>query len=278
MARNFDLVRAAKTTPELDWSAYFGAGGAFTLTVNGREAIDLALNELRLRPDDEVLIVTTTGGPYISRCVTDLITARCRWSRAPGPRTRAIFLIHEFGFPAALSAELLALGLPIIEDCAYALGTAGAGGVGDYVVYSFSKALPLPYGGLLKSPRPPARASLLSGQARHETPILLDPYLRGRQAAFTRRREVFEIYRERFAAEGLSPLLTPEPGTVPHSFLVALEDQARAEAMRPKLHAAGIISSVFFGGGGYFLPNHQSLSDAAIDYIVAQFMAAWHGG
>ena len=43
---------------------------------------------------DAVLIVTTSGSPYISDCGTSAIEKRRGWPREAGPRTRAIFLIR----------------------------------------------------------------------------------------------------------------------------------------------------------------------------------------
>jgi dTDP-4-amino-4,6-dideoxygalactose transaminase len=278
LAENFEIIRSRTDPLSLDWETWFGPAGVFTMTRNGREAIDLTLEDLDLAPDDEILIVTTSGGPYVSRCVTDSIARRCRWSRRLGPMTRAIFMIHEFGFPAALPAELVDSGLPIIEDCAYAFGSTApegpTGRLGDYVIFSFSKSMPLPYGGLLKSRHRLRSGSTLSGRAQRETPILLEHHLAAIPAAVERRRAVYELYRERFAEEGLRPLFDLKPGVAPHSFLVFLPDEAKAAAMRPRLHGAGVISSVFYGGGGYFLPNHQRLSEAAVDYIVTHFVAA----
>jgi hypothetical protein len=133
------------------------------------------------------------------------------------------------------------------------------------VIYSFSKAFPMPYGGLLKSRRPTIHASALSAAAQDQLPRLVAYYLSN-----------LDQYKERFAAEGFRPLFEPGPGVVPHSFIVAMPDQKTAEAMKPQLRSAGINSSVFYGGGGYFLPNHQSLSKAAIDYIVAHFVTAFN--
>jgi hypothetical protein len=280
MARNQDIARAAgEAVGEPPWDRWFGPAGAFTLTVSGREAIDLALLDIGVAADDEVLIVTTTNGPYISRCVTDAVTRRCKWSRALGARTRAVIVIHEFGFPARLPAEVVSAGLPVIEDCAYGLGSGDESGptgrLGDYAIYSLPKALPVSYGGLLKSPRAVAADTALSPAARHELPALAAHHLQNLATDGLRRQAFFELYRERFAAVGFDPLLQPGPGVVPHSFLVALADQTVAESMRSRLHEAGIISSVFFGGGGYFLPNHQAMSEAAIDYVVAQFVRAY---
>jgi hypothetical protein len=278
MALNFEIATAIQSAPEIDWARYFGAAGSFMPTRNGREAICLAVADLGLARDDEILIETTSGGSYVSRCVTDSIAKYCCWSRRLGERTRAVLLIHEFGFPARLSEAAVATGLPVIEDCAYALGSQNLEGtigqIGDYVIYSFSKALPLAYGGLLKSRRPVGGSSALSKRARCDLPRLLAHHLPALETACRRRRELFEMYRTRFAADRLSPLFEPAPAAVPHAFVVAMPDQQKAEAIRPLLHAAGIISSVFYGGGGYFLPNHQSLSAAAIDYIAAHFLTA----
>jgi hypothetical protein len=279
MVRNFALALANGPEPEIDWAAYFGPGDFCTLTRNGREAIAIALEDLDLAGDDEVLLATTSGGPYVSRCVTDAISRFCRWSWHHSDRTRAIFLIHEFGFPAQLSDALLASGLPVIEDCAYALGSQNEAGtvgrLGQYVIYSFSKALPMPYGGLLKSRRSPVRPTEMSAAAQRELPRLIAHYLPGLAASCQRRREVFRQYLSLLAADGFSPRFELGPAAAPYGFVVAMADQKKAEAMKPRINAAGITSSVFYGNGGYYLPNHQSLSDAAVEYIVANFLAAF---
>ena len=88
----------------------------------------------------EILIGThgECGSPHISNCVTRAIEKRCGWLREAGPRTRAIFLIHEFGFPARLSRSSSRPNLPVIESCAYAYGTRssddGSGSQVDFVI------------------------------------------------------------------------------------------------------------------------------------------------
>lgn len=187
-------------------------------------------------------------------------------------------MIHEFGFPARLPVELLDRGLPIIEDCAYAFGSQNAegnvGNLGDYVIYSLPKAVPVPYGGLLKCRYPLECRATVTPAMQRGLNWRLAHYLPRLGKALVRRREVFEAYRRGFAAHGQHPLFEPGPAVVPHAFVLALPDQALAERMKPRLTAAGILSSVFYGGGGYYLPNHQSLSDAAIRFIVATVLAA----
>jgi len=71
-------------------------------------------------------------------------------------RTRAIIVSHQFGLPADLD-ELLAFGIPLIEDCAQAIGARyreqPAGTVGSVAIISFyaTKLLTTGEGGMLLS-------------------------------------------------------------------------------------------------------------------------------
>ncbi len=73
---------------------------------NGRDALWACLNHLRLRRQDEVLIIKNTDGPYISRCVTETIEKVCRWSQHLSSKTKLVLVIHEFGFPCPLAKIL----------------------------------------------------------------------------------------------------------------------------------------------------------------------------
>ena len=107
----------------------------------------------RLTADDEVLVATTTDTPYISSCVTSAIEAVCKWSQTPSEKTKAVFMIHEFGFPNPRAAEWRKFcderGIPLIEDLAYGWGSEGAGTWGDVRIYSATKLMPLQFGGFL---------------------------------------------------------------------------------------------------------------------------------
>src|SRR5690606_20575129 len=160
---------------------------------------------------------TTSGSSYVSRCVTEEIERVCRWTRRMGPAVRAAFVIHEFGWPAVLPDDVRAARLPVIEDCAYALGSAGVGRLGDFTIYSFSKAFPLQFGGLLRARRPLARArSRLTADGRRALFRLLRRYLPGLEEAAAKRREAFARYRSAFAEMELAPRFELAPGVVPH--------------------------------------------------------------
>ena len=54
---------------------------------------------LALRRDDEVFIATTFDYPHVPACVTCTVFNLAKPSRVLTDRTRAIFVIHEFGVP-----------------------------------------------------------------------------------------------------------------------------------------------------------------------------------
>jgi len=299
VAENAALACAAGSQlHEPNWNALLGDADCHILTPNARAAIFLALSMLHLKSDDEVLIVTSSASPYVSSCVTEQIARVCRTARTLSHRTRAVLLIHEFGFPATLPKEVAKTvsetGIPVIEDCAYALGSTtdgraygrAVGRQGNFAVYSFSKAFPVQYGGLLALRAAPAQlhtlkkyaekteAEQLSPAGRHYLLASLAPRLAQREEAFARRRRLYALYQELFAARGISARFSLEQGIVPHAFVVGLPE-SRGITLKPLLQAAGIESSVFYGGDGYFLPNHQTMTETDVVYIVENFWAAW---
>ena len=143
---------------EAELAPVFGARGAVCVS-SGASALQLALDAVGVGPGDEVLVPAFTAVPTAS--------AVCALGAVPVPvdvddrtaamdpaaaraavtaRTRAIVPVHLYGRPAPLD-ELLALGVPVVEDAAQAHGavhevrgvatatsfypTKNVGGVGD---------------------------------------------------------------------------------------------------------------------------------------------------
>ncbi|MGP0102194.1 MAG: DegT/DnrJ/EryC1/StrS family aminotransferase [Solirubrobacteraceae bacterium] len=127
---------------------------------NGTDALAIALRALGVRHGDEVVVPSFTfyasaeAIAYIGAtpvfCDIDLdtycVTAETV-KAALTPRTRAIVAVDLFGNPAPI-ADILALGLPVVEDAAQAAGTVvdgrPAGSLGTLATFSFfpSKNLP----------------------------------------------------------------------------------------------------------------------------------------
>lgn len=134
----------------------------------GRTAIKMACDILQLGPGHEVLApsyncgseidVLLGNGPSVvlyridTHAAIDIDDLRQRITN----RTKAIYVIHYFGFPHPLEEikKLCAThSLWLIEDCALALfgrqNSELMGTRGDVAIFSLPKSLPLPDGGIL---------------------------------------------------------------------------------------------------------------------------------
>jgi perosamine synthetase len=133
----------------------------------GRHALWAGVLALGLSSGDEILTPAYHCGSEVEALASAGLV--CRFYEATetlapdadeleallGPRTRALFLIHYFGFPQDVDRwrawcderELL-----LIEDCAHAAFAAQRGRplgtVGDLAIFSLYKTLPLPDGGV----------------------------------------------------------------------------------------------------------------------------------
>src|SRR5664280_2815637 len=131
-----------------------------------RYAIFLCLRELGFSNEDEVLapsyICAAAVEPiraYGCKPVFYPVTAECSSNLAEienriGPRTRALLVVHYFGFANRCLRQLRDLcdrrNLVLIEDCAHVLSGevqgVRLGQMGDVAVFSFRKFLPVPDG------------------------------------------------------------------------------------------------------------------------------------
>ena len=125
---------------------------------SGTSALHLALTAAGIGPGDEVIVpalcfvaaatalVQNGGIPVICDAEPDHLTLDAdRAESLIGPRTKAILVVHFWGYPAdtrRLRDLCDRYGLALIEDCAQAIGApAGGGRVGetaDYATYAFS--------------------------------------------------------------------------------------------------------------------------------------------
>jgi dTDP-3-amino-3,4,6-trideoxy-alpha-D-glucose transaminase len=108
---------------------------------SGTDALELALRALELPPASEVLCPNLTAAATPTAIVRaghravlvdvddeSLTLDAAKAAAAVGPQTAAIIAVHLYGRPAPV-AELLKLGLPVIEDAAQAHGLPLRGGV-----------------------------------------------------------------------------------------------------------------------------------------------------
>jgi dTDP-3-amino-3,4,6-trideoxy-alpha-D-glucose transaminase len=193
------------------------------------------------------------------------------------PRTKAILAVHLFGRPAPL-AELLQLGVPVIEDAAQAFGSpdiARAGVASTFSFYPTKNLFCIGDGGLVSTDDPELaeRVRLLRFHgSRDKVDFELIGYnsrLDEIQAAVLRiflaeldgwvasRREAALRYAE-LGLGAVCELPEDEPGHVYHLFVCRSPERDR---IRAALKDAGIGSAVY-----YTTPLHLQPALAYLDY------------
>lgn len=241
-------------------------------TQNGREALALALADIRLKRDDVVTIMTTTQNRYISSCVTGEVEKVCLWNRTPDSRTRAILVIHEFGMVFRGLDKWKSWGVPIIEDCAYSFFSGDDSGftgrTGDYVIYSFPKMFPLQEGGLLATKVPlTTRKSIISDTARQYYRNVLSHHLRNEAQIVTQRRSNYTYLSEELAQRGFPARFVLADAEVPGVFMFR-GNNLDLDRLKEHVTHHGIQCSVFYGENCFFLPVHQALVKDDLDYFI----------
>lgn len=293
---------------------------------SGTAALELALRALGVGRDDEVIIpsyVCDALYQAVSRCgavpvlgdadpdTQSLSAADAR--RKLTARTRCAIVPHAFGLAADVGA-FAALGVPIVEDCAQALGAtiAGrpAGAAGALAVGSFyaTKMLTTGEGGVVAGPA--ALVARVRDARQYDERDDLAPRVNAKmtdmQAALgrgqlarlpqfiARRRAIADRYRDRLA--GL-PCRTPPPAGerhVYHRFVIAVDGSV--EAVQAALAARGVAARrpVFrpahraLGLRGFpeadrlwaqslSLPCYPILADADVDAVAAALAEALAG-
>ncbi len=246
-------------------------GMELTITASATAALDLALRDLGLTPDDEVWIVTTSGNKYISGCVTRTIEKYCRWSREHSARTAAILVNHEFGFIATQVKELTSYNLPIIEDAAYSMYSENNGVLpgltGDYAIFSMAKMFPMQAGGLLFAKDKTLVQQDLSPDAVSYFKSCYKFYNKYRRHISAARIDAFAKYVDAFGDADFEPRFIPFGGEVPGAFMFSAPG-ADLDGLKVFMQGHGIECSVFYGEDAFYLPCHQSISTQHIDYFL----------
>lgn len=290
---------------------------------SGSAALELALRALEVGPGDEVIIptfvcdalhhaVTRAGGrPVLADADPATLTlAADDAKRRLSARTRCLIVPHAFGLAVDLD-PFLALGVPVLEDCAQALGaTVGGrpvGGLGRLAVCSFyaTKLMTTGEGGAVAGPAALVRRvrDARDYDEREDLAPRFNYKLTDMQAALgrsqltrldefvARRRAIAARYRARLG--GVPCRLPADPGErhVYHRFIVGARQPlepllaglqargvgARRPVVRPLHRALGL--------GGYpeaerlwaeslSLPCYPSLPEADVDAVAAALAEA----
>ena len=263
---------------------YFGerfGGRQYHYVADGRKAINIALQQYNLQPDDTVTIFTTSGNFYISGCVTKEIEKFCRWSRKMEENTRLIFVNHEFGLPYKHIEELAKYKLPVIEDSCHSFFSTNnentIGNSGDFVIYSFPKMFPIQVGGLLvtKKAIKENQADILTGEKLRYIKNVLSHYIGQKDMIISNRLNNYNYLKEKLGNLACEERFELSEGEIPGVFMFRVKnDNLPLPQLKEYLYAHGIQCSVFYGEQSFFIPVHQNLLKTDLDYfleVIASF-------
>jgi perosamine synthetase len=251
---------------------------------SGTAALELALRALDVGPGAEVIVptyvcdalhhaVTRCGAtPVLADADPATLTLSAREAkRRVGSRTRAIVVPHAFGLAVDLG-PFEALGVPVVEDCAQALGARvggrAAGSLGRLAVGSFyaTKLLTTGEGGMVFGPDE-LIARVRDGRDYDERAELVPRFnakltdmqaalgrsqLRRLDAFVARRRAIAADYRRRLAGLACRPPADAGAAHVYHRFVIEVD--VPVPSVLDAMHARGVTAR-----RPVFRPLHRAL-------------------
>ncbi len=241
------------------------------LQQSGTAALEAVLKVLKLTPNNEIWIVTTTGNRYISGCVTRTIEKYCKWSRQKSSNTAAILVNHEFGFVYREMDEILKHNLPVIEDCAYAMFSSykgrQAGTMGDFAIYSLAKMFPMQAGGLVWMKHHAPANGNKDDESISYFKACYHYYIQEKDEIVKQRLQAYAHLENALGNLGLKPRFPITNGEVPGAFVFKAPGW-QLDALKIFMQKQGIECSVFYGEDAFYIPCHQRMTAQHADYLA----------
>ena len=253
-----------------------------TFFPRGSYALYGALKYLNIGVGDNVVIVKTFGSHYISACVTKMIEKTgAHWTLRSmiSQNTKAVIAIHEFGIPVFQDDDLKilqqarALGVPVIEDCAWRSDPVWEWS--RFAVFSFPKLMNINYGGMLYGVKLDKEFLWSIGVydfVKRER-IWWEPK---RYEGADKRIKNWEYYDSLVRADGMQPDkcypykdAIEQGDWVPTVYLQRFKDEKEAQAIVERLEDFGIQAGMYWGEPVVFLPVHQNMDRAEVEYMFA---------
>lgn len=242
--------------------------GRYVILPKVRSCIEECIKYYNLSSEDVITILTSSGNRYVSSCVTRPMERYCKWSRVIVPETKVLFIIHEFGYPYKDWNRIENLGIPIIEDCAYAYGTEDSeiGKHGDFILYSLPKFFPMQMGAIMKTNVP---CNIVEDEKIREY-VLNSLSQEYRNEEFIKKRRIsnFNYLTKRLSSIGIHPFFKRTEGVVPGTYIFTWDNEVDYPSLRKFMESNGIECSVFYGRNAFFIPMNHNLTRKDLDYMV----------
>jgi dTDP-4-amino-4,6-dideoxygalactose transaminase len=293
-------------------------------TGSGTAALHLVLLALGIGPGNEVILpgyvctavlnaIRYVGAtPVLADVDPETFNLDCGDVRSKRTRhTRAIIVPHMFGNPADV-ASLRSLGVPVIEDCAQALGAIVGptlvGSLGDIAVFSFhaTKVITTGAGGMIVAKDPSLLANIrdLRDYDEKETYVPRYNYQMTDLAAaiglrqllrlpefIRRRRALAALYTQRLADSGIQ-LPRPVPGSISYRYVIRTEllpaiqaalaargIQAKRPVYKPLHHYVGgcLPATDHVYRTSLSIPIYPAVTDREVECVVSTLVALHDG-
>jgi len=272
------------------------AGGV--ATSSGTSALHIALLGLNVGQGDEVILpsyicasvldaINYTGAKPVIVDIDETYNLSAQSAQANiSKSTAAIVIAHMFGRPADIS-QFLDFDIPVIEDCAQAIGATydgqAVGSFGDMSMYSFgpTKVITAGNGGMVLAKNPDyidSMRRLIDNGNRNEYSLAYSTPFNDVDAALglsqldklpefvERRREIARFYDEALAEMGIAPILSE--GAIAFRYVIQTN---QAEEAVPLFKERGIDAELpiykplhrYFGRTAEF-PNSEFAQNTAV--------------
>ena len=262
-----------KTNHYYKLSTYFGK--KFSIYPRAASCIAHLIKHLNIKKTDNVAIYKTFENNFISRCITDTILLQCEFTRAIDKNTKAVMVIHEFGYPykevPKLKNMCKAQNIPLIENCAWTFdhnlsSKTRLGGFGDYVIYSLPKIIPVLYGGVIVGLGKNKSIRAIKTEKEKLIKDQLVRYMPNIKKYNNYRRKNWGYLNKLFLKDKHASWIKLENNVYPAVYLVRNKSYQR---LYDKYLKYGVEVGRYYHKESLYLPIHQNLNKNHLDYIFA---------
>jgi len=270
----FNLKTESQRAIEIDPNILKTLGTNLLFTSSGKQAIEIALETLKIHEQNTVGIITTSGNMYVSKCVTETVSKFCNWVMYDrNQNVDCLIVIHEFGVLLDIDSmnDLRSLDIPIINDFAYSFLSLYISKRLDFLneinITSFPKCFNINFGGLIHLPN--LKISADDRQIENKILDKLKDQLNSSaiEENISARKRNREFYKINLPKHGFEVIWNHEE-ICPGVCMISPTKSTDLQELKNFLQRNGIECSVFYGKEAFFIPVHSFLSRQELEYIL----------